>query len=447
MTQSDLLALFDRLLPYYYLEPLKTPGPGYEYLQAVAKMNARVSEAVAHMGTGNYIGSATGGSYATATVEFYRDNTVFGAVTLLKGTVVGTSDGYLYQTMDDVSFGATDLGPYAVEVQALVRGWNWNKPGPITTASGATVAGSINELRQPVVSAFSANFDPTMQVRQTTDATGGSSPMLDGLGLDRGIARTETFATVGLVRGLATNLAIVLAGTRLKTADGFLYRTLDPVTFQPGDFGPYKVRAVPLIKESQASIDAHGLIAPGVFGIALVKWGSPNPDYTLGVSFTYPRTAYFKESDDSYRARIVGLPLTVTPVALAQLVEQILGPTLRAEGKTWSSREVWDIRYQTAYSETSTGTGALDFPVNQTLNTAEISVSVPPYSSNIFVYDYTPADPLSNRYLAGGQDRGQVVFALPTLSAAQIGAIYPGLVESLNAAKPAGIDLAFVLAP
>jgi len=160
------------------------------------------------------------------------------------------------------------------------------------------------------------------------------------------------------------------------------------------------------------------------------------------------QTPYVKESDEAYRARIAFLPETVTPVALARLVDQIIGPKLRSLGLSWGYREVWDIRYQTAYSETSTGTGALDFPVNQTFNTAEIAVSVPPYSSNVFVYDYDAAagnpDPLSNRYLVGGQDRGQIVFALPDIGQ-DMGYTYPGLVESLEAAKPAGIDLAFVL--
>lgn len=447
MSQDDLLALFDRLLPNHYLAPLKSPGPGYEYLQAVAKMNARVSEAVAHMATGCYIGSATGGTYATATVEFYRDSFLYGAVTLLKGTVVGTEDGYLYQTMAEVSFGATDLGPHAVQVQALTRGWNWNKPGPVVTASGATVVGSITQLVGPVVSPVAANFDPTLQVRQTTEATGGSSPMLDGLGLDRGILRSESFATVQLTRDLpATDKVIVLAGTRLATASGYLYRTLEPVTFLVGDIGPYTVRATPLIRKTQAEIDAEGLIASGTAGIALVRWGSPTADATLAVVVS-SQTPYSKESDDSYRARIAFLPETVTPVSIQNLVEQILGDALRSYGETWDFREIWDIRYQTAYSETSTGTGTLDFPKNQTFETAEIGVKVPPYSSNIFIYDYDTSagnpDALSNRFLAGEQDRGQIVFALPLIP--ELGYIYADLVRSLEAAKAAGTALAFVV--
>jgi hypothetical protein len=139
-SQQDILDLFDRLLPDHYLAPLKAPGPGYEYLQAVAAAAARISEAVQHIGTGNYIGSATGGAKATATVEFYRPTFNAGAFTVDVGTVVGTSDGYTYTVTSQVVFGATDYGPHQVLVEATVAGWEWNQAGPVTTASGAVVA-------------------------------------------------------------------------------------------------------------------------------------------------------------------------------------------------------------------------------------------------------------------------------------------------------------------
>lgn len=445
LDQDDLLDLFDRLLPDFYLAPLKEPGPGYEYLQAVAKMNARVSEAVAHIGTGCYIGSATGGSYASAQVEFYRDNVLYGAVTLRQGTVVGTVDGYYYQTTADVVFGALEYGPKTVTVQALARGWNWNKPGPSLTKAGDILPGSITRLISPVV--VGSNFDPTLQVRQKTDATGGSSPMLDGLGEDRGLNRSIAYATVQLTR-TNTYPTAVLPGSRLKTADGFLYRVVDTIKFERNALGPYTVRAVPLIQASQSIIDSHGLIAAGTAGVEIVRTGGLQPDATLSV-VGGSQTAYIKESDDSYRARIAFLPETITPVSLAALIEQIIGQTLRIAGEGWSYREVWDIRYQTAYSETSTGSGPLNFPVNQTFNTAEINVVVPDYSSNIFVYDYGTAvgdpGPLANRYLAG-HGQAQIVFALPNLPTPQ-NVIYAGLAQSLEQAKPAGIDLAYILVP
>lgn len=188
-SEQDFLDLFNRLLPSHYIEPLKDPGPGYELLQAYAAVAARLSEAVEHVGTGNYILSAGEGAYSEGTVEFFRDNTVFGAVQLLAGTIIASPDGYTYQTLDDVTFEAGDLGPVSVTVRATVRGWLFNKPGPIMTLSGAVIPGTVNLLIRPLVPEPSTgySFDPTLQLRQTSDITGGSAPMLQGLGGDRGL--------------------------------------------------------------------------------------------------------------------------------------------------------------------------------------------------------------------------------------------------------------------
>lgn len=187
---EEMLALFDRLLPNHYLAPIKDPGPGYEFLRAVAMMTARVSQAIAHVGTGQYIRSATGGSYSTGTVELYRDSTLGSAITVEAGTIVGTADGYLYATTAPVSFiSGTDVGPYSVGVQALVRGWLYDQPGPFTTAGGELIPGPVSVAVTPLVAA-PVYFDPSLKVRQVTAMTGGSAPMLDGLGYDRGMPRT-----------------------------------------------------------------------------------------------------------------------------------------------------------------------------------------------------------------------------------------------------------------
>lgn len=186
-TQQDILDLFDRLLPDHYLAPLKSPGPGYEYLQGVAAMIARVSEAIAHVGNGNYALIATGGSFATATVEFYRATAIHGAVILKAGTKVQTVHGFTYILQDDVSFGVGDLGPHAATVKSLNKNWTYNLPGQFTRSNGEIVPGSIDRISVPLmVPAFG---DPTIQVRQTTDAVGGSAAMLDGLGDNRGVYR------------------------------------------------------------------------------------------------------------------------------------------------------------------------------------------------------------------------------------------------------------------
>lgn len=186
---AEMLALFDRILPQHYLAPIKDPGPGYEFLRAVAMMTSRVSEAIAHVGTGQYIRSATGGSYSTGTVELYRDSPLGSAITVQTGTIVGTADGYLYATTAPVSFtSGTDVGPYSVGVQALVRGWLYDQPGPFTSAGGELIPGPVSVVVTPLVAA-PVYFDASLKVRQVTAIAGGSSPMLDGLGYDRGVTR------------------------------------------------------------------------------------------------------------------------------------------------------------------------------------------------------------------------------------------------------------------
>jgi hypothetical protein len=108
-------------------------------------------------------------------------------VTVKAGTRVRTLHGYTYITTEDAVFGATDVGPHAVPVTSLYKGWIYNLPGQFTRPTGEMVAGSIDRISVPVMEPPAG--DLTMQVRQTTDATGGSSPMLDALGRDKGIDR------------------------------------------------------------------------------------------------------------------------------------------------------------------------------------------------------------------------------------------------------------------
>jgi len=511
-TQQDILRLFDRLLPDYYIEPLKSPGPGYEYLQAVAKMVSRISEASAHMASGSYAGSATGGRRAYATVEISRNNSVFGEVTLLRGTLVSTEDGYYYQTLNDLTFGATEIGAKLVEVEATARGWDWNKPGPITSAGGESVPGSITKLASAVVP-VSGVFDPTFQVRQvsptsitphtlsaaivqpavgsvlrldlnlvqdmpragatlyigtsvaardeyliesvistspfqsrvklisaglnapgttipvgtnvyvTSDAYGGESMMLDGLGFDRGVFRNNTFARVSFeLDGTASVTVTLMPGTRVRTADGYLYQLLDSVNFAPGTTGPQLARAIPVVLPDEYA--AHGAITT----LDLVKCGSPAFGGTITVSQVQ---AYTQEEDEAYRARVALLPYVVTPNSVQHLLEQLVGTWVRRAGQTYAWREIWDIRYQTAY----------DMPPNLTFTQAEVGVSVPAYSANIFAYDFEPDDSISNRYLY--PERGMIVFGLPEIAGLE--AAYAGLAAALDGATPVGISLGYIL--
>lgn len=440
-TQDDILALFDRILPDHYLLPLKNPGPGYEYLQAVAAMIARASLAVSRIMSGSYIGSSTGGSYATVQVELTRPNALFEEFTLLgresapQGTLVGTSTGYYYQLLNDVFFGPTDLGPKLVTAQALVRGWSWNRPGPFTTADGELIPGAINKLIQPVFPATPSppNFDPTVVVRQVSAADGGSSPMLDGVGNDRGIPRNFsgiTFASLSRTNTFATALE---AGSRFSTADGFHYATTDRVVFPSADTSSKQVSVRPLFLNEPANV------LP-LSGILDAVWGGPS-DTSLTVTSATPT----KESDEDYKARLTLLPSTVTPTSIKALVNQILGNALSTAGATWGYRETWDVRFQMAYDAPwSIGTPDL-------LDTANVNVPVTPFNGAVFVYDHIPLtaegqpDALGNRYLADNPERGVVAIRLPLLTEAQRGNLYPGLAELIEQTKPAGATVLYVL--
>lgn len=432
-TQDDILRLFDRILPDHYLLPLKDPGPGYEYLQSVAAMIARASEAVAHTGSGCYIGSATGGSYATVQVELYRDSAYFDACTLLgresatQGTLVGTSEGYYYQLLTDVTFGSTDLGPHLVTAQAVTRGWMWNRPGPYDTADGEHVPGAINRLIRPVFPSFPTppNFDPTIKVRQVSAATGGSAPMLDGIGNDRGIPRNLAGITVATLTRTNTNPIVILPGTVFSTYEGFHYKTTEAVQFLTGDTAAKFVAVEPLFLDVPANRNP-------LMSVVSVVWGSSEIDASLAVTSATPVV----EEDIPYRTRMSLLPDTLTPSSIQRALTQMMGQIPDPWPKTFDYREIWDLRYQTAY----------DFPINETLTQANTAVTVPAFNGNIFVYDLNNASALSNRYLSGNPERGVILIRLPELTPELRAQFYPPIVANLEQIKPAGATVVYILA-
>lgn len=210
-SQAELLALLERLLPEHYLEPLKSPGPGYEVLQAAAAAGARLSQAVAKYAQAAFILSAQPGALASGTVELYRAAPHPEAISVVvkAGTVVRSSrGGREYLTTGDATFGPADLGPFTVGVVAIATGYEWNEPGPVTRASGEVLPGEIDTVdtlvEDPEVG------DTSIQVRQFTATSGGVDASLDLHGLDRNLPRTpgETTATYrARVRTLPDNIS------------------------------------------------------------------------------------------------------------------------------------------------------------------------------------------------------------------------------------------------
>lgn len=187
MTEAEILAVLDRVFPEWYLSPIKDPGPGYEIFQSWAKALERVSLAVGRSEAAAYILYSHGGLRSTATVEFYRSSTVNGAFTVKAGAVVRTSKtNRSYVVVADVAFISSDLTKQG-QVQAVAPGAEYNVPGPFSIEDGTVLPGEIDTLAIPILDPVLA--EPTLLVRQVSDATGGQAAVLDQLGLDRDLPR------------------------------------------------------------------------------------------------------------------------------------------------------------------------------------------------------------------------------------------------------------------
>jgi len=185
---SHFLDLLDRIFPSEYLSPLKAySDSGYEMYQQASEIFARASLATERFECGNVIIFATGGAFATGEVEFYRPTAAAGAVDILAGTIVSDNSGREFAVLQDVVFGALDVGPITAYVQAAARGYEWNLPGQSVTLSAITLPGAIDTIKMLLTSPVFA--DISFEVRQILATSGGVSPDLDGLGADRGIYR------------------------------------------------------------------------------------------------------------------------------------------------------------------------------------------------------------------------------------------------------------------
>lgn len=192
--QQDFLDLVDRVTPESFILPLKNVGPGYEAFQADAQVKARVSLAISRLDLVAFIQDAPAGAFATATVSLTRA-AGGAAMTVKAGSVFTTSNGGRdFVLVTDVPFAMNDAGPHTATVQAVRRSYQWNVPGPVTTASGQVLPGDIdtikNLIEDPVFS------DTTVQMTQTTDATGGAPPALAQLGADRAITQNPGESTL-----------------------------------------------------------------------------------------------------------------------------------------------------------------------------------------------------------------------------------------------------------
>jgi hypothetical protein len=183
---SDFIRVIEKVLDPGYVQALRaTPRGGYELFQMFAAVGARAAQALGRLEAGGLILAAPAGTKATGSVELYRE-TAAGVVDVLAGSLVTTSRGHrTFKTLETASFGALDLGPHTVAVEAIAVGPEWNVPGQLVTAAGEVIAGEIDTgLRLNESPVYG---DASIQVRQLLATTGGEAADLTGLGFDRGM--------------------------------------------------------------------------------------------------------------------------------------------------------------------------------------------------------------------------------------------------------------------
>jgi hypothetical protein len=191
-TQEALLGVLDRSYPADYTVALKTqPNGGYELFYAASKLFERISVAIARRLCCSYVFSALGGVKATGAVEFYREDATYGAITIMVGSVVRTENGKEFVTTEEAVFGAVDLGPHTVAVEARFVGFEYNVAGEVVTPRGETIPGDICEIKKLTTPVLTPNIDPYTRVRNVAATTGGIDASLDALAYDRGMYRNK----------------------------------------------------------------------------------------------------------------------------------------------------------------------------------------------------------------------------------------------------------------
>lgn len=191
LSQDDLLAVVDRVVPETYLQPIKEVGPGYELYQGSAAVGARCSLAVQRYAEDGDILTSRGGALATVPVTFFRADSSAGAVRVLAGTVVSCSaGGQSFITQTDAVFGDLDLVAPPVAARATGFGYEYNIRGPFVDARGGSAPGDLDTIDMPLMDPVFG--DPSVQARNDVDSDGLGRPRtLDLIGRERDIARQQ----------------------------------------------------------------------------------------------------------------------------------------------------------------------------------------------------------------------------------------------------------------
>lgn len=196
LSEADLLAVVDRVVPDSYLQPIKEVGPGYELYQASAAVGARCSLAVRRFAADGDVMTSQGGVLATVPVTFYRSTANAGAVTVLAGTVVSCSrGGQSYRTVSAAVFGPADLAAPPVLARAMGYGYEYNIRGPFVDRDGVSWPGDLDTIDMPLMDPVFG--DPSIQARNDLASDGLGRPRtLDLIGAERDLERFQNESDV-----------------------------------------------------------------------------------------------------------------------------------------------------------------------------------------------------------------------------------------------------------
>lgn len=400
LTQQDFLDLVERLVPPEWLATIRDIGPGYELLQAYAEIFARLSLAAERLGTNSFILIAKGGTKATGEVELFR-----------------AGPATIDTPMPGQSGSAASIVSGAPAGQMRVQG--------LTNMSAASVGNFL-----VITGAASPGNNGTFEIVTFTDVTSVDVTNAAAVIPDTNngsISWQEVSRTV-----------IVKAGTVVTTSRGGRdFVTVEDVTFQPPDTGPFTVDVEAVAEGYEWNVPGQVTAADGTVlegEIDAIKTLVEDPelgDVTIQVRQLVATTGGEdnalaglgrnrgiqqgrNEDDETYRARLGQLPDTISPDAFERTLDNLLRPF----GATFDIIETFEITYQTAYDGPNTTIpGSL-------------------YNPNLFVYDDPDIDgvPFRNRWLDINDYRGGVIVVVDNIQPLRdTGMVYDDTVANVGA--------------
>lgn len=374
-TQADFLALFDRILPASYLDPIKQVGPGYELLQAYAKIAEALSNSVQIAGSDLQASTASDGAFATGTVQLSRPQPASSGQQL---------PGQAGNTASIVTGAA---------------GGNMRVSG--LSGMSANSVGHYLVLSNTFYVQNTGGFLITAFVNNTTVDVANASAVIPDLA-DGAISWSEQNWVVTVKAGTVVSASI----------GGQQFVTTADVVFNPTDVGPFDVAVQAVAFGYEYNVPgkftaANGFdVIPGAIDTVTTLIEEPAlGDISIQVSQNTATSGGADsaldaigndrgivrqpgEAADRYRARLRTLPDTVSPNAVIRTVRALTYPI----GIGFSHIETWQVSYQSCYDSPS-----VEFP-----NTD--------FDPNLFVYDDPrPTLPFNNRWLDENDYRGGII--------------------------------------